>query len=174
MTTPILLVEDEPNDVFFFEHALKKSGITHPLHVARDGQEALDYLAGVDKFSDRAAYPIPQLVVLDLNLPRATGFEVLRQVRQHPELQQLIVLVLTSSASDDDITKAYVLGANAYLVKSAEVGKLVTLVEALGNFWLKHNVPPPIVRAHLPVHDANRRRMIECEGPSAKVFRSGS
>lgn len=137
--TTILLVEDEPDSVFFFQHVVKKLGITNPVQVATDGQEALDYLLGAGKFSDRVLFPRPGLIVLDLKLPRVTGLEVLRQIRANPGLRSLIVVMLTSSASDDDIAKAYDLGVNGYLVKPSALEDLTTMVQALRDFWLTHN-----------------------------------
>jgi CheY-like chemotaxis protein len=143
MSAPtLLLVEDEPNSVFFFEHAMKKHGMTNPLHVANDGREALDYLEGAGGFADRTKYPLPALVILDLKLPRATGFEVLQQIRQRSETRSLIVLMLTSSASEADVAKAYALGANAYLVKPLRLEVLEEVVGAIKLFWLTHNTPP--------------------------------
>lgn len=141
-TTPILLVEDEPDSVFFFEHTMKKANIANPLRVAKDGREALDYLEGVGPFADRAKHPLPGLVILDLKLPHASGFEVLQRLRQRPETRTLIVLMLTSSASDDDIAKAYSLGANGYLVKPLQLEELAEIVHAIKIFWLTHNHPP--------------------------------
>jgi CheY-like chemotaxis protein len=140
---PILLVEDEPNDVFFFEHCLQRANIPNPLRVAKDGLEALDYLRGIGKFSNREKNPLPCLVVLDLKLPKATGFEVLEQMRLEPDLRRMIVLVLTSSSSDRDIIKSYDLGANAYLVKPSDSRQLARMVQTLKDFWLTHNRPPP-------------------------------
>jgi two-component system response regulator len=141
---PILLVEDEPTNVFFFQHAATKVGITNPLHIAKDGREALDYLEGVGEFSSRLKYPLPGVVVLDLKLPRADGFEVLQKVRANPKLRGLIVVMLTSSASDEDIKKAYELGVNAYLVKPFNIGELLCLVQSIKDFWLTHNQPPAL------------------------------
>jgi two-component system response regulator len=141
--TPILLIEDGEDDVFFFQHAVKKAGIANPLQVAKDGQEALDYLAGTGKFADFEKYPPPTLIFLDLKLPRVMGFEVLRRIREQPEWRKLIVLVLTSSASDADMAKAYELGANAYLVKPPESGRLAVILQAVKDFWLTHNHTPP-------------------------------
>jgi CheY-like chemotaxis protein len=142
-TSVILLVEDEPDSVFFFEHAMKKAEIENPLQVAKDGRGALDYLEGVGEFANRQKHPLPGLVILDLKLPRATGFEVLQQLRQRPETRRTIVLMLTSSASDDDIAKAYALGANSYLVKPIQLQELEKIVQAIKTFWLTHNQPPP-------------------------------
>jgi CheY-like chemotaxis protein len=143
MSKPIiLLVEDEPDSVFFFKHVAEKVGLTNPLRVAKDGRGALDYLEGAGECADRQKHPLPGLVILDLKLPRVTGFEVLEQIRQRPETRHLIVLILTSSASDADIAKAYGLGANAYLVKPLKLEDLQATVEAIKGFWITHNRPP--------------------------------
>jgi two-component system response regulator len=142
MQTLILLVEDEPNDAFFFQHCVKRAGIPNPVVVAHDGREALDYLEGVDRFHDREKHPLPWLVMLDLKLPRLTGFEVLERIRQQPALRRLIVVVLTSSSSQVDIERAYELGANAYLVKPSESAELADIVRSIKDFWLIHNRPP--------------------------------
>jgi two-component system response regulator len=140
--THILLVEDEPNDVFFFQRAMKKTGITHPLHVAHDGQEAIDYLQGTGKFSDRAEFPLPGLILLDLKLPFVMGLDVLKWIRQQSEWGP-IVLILSSSREEVDVVAAYRLGANAYLVKPAEAGKLEEMVRTIEDFWLIQNTPAP-------------------------------
>src|SRR5262249_53428892 len=124
MNTTILLVEDEPNDAFFFQHCVTRAGISNPVFVARDGREAIDYLLGAAPFADRENHPLPWLMVLDLKLPRATGFEVLEHVRRQPGLRNLIILVLTSSSSQADIERAYELGVNAYLVKPSDSRQL--------------------------------------------------
>jgi two-component system response regulator len=142
MTPTILLVEDEPNDAFFFEHSVKRAGLLTPVVVARDGREALDYLEGADPYRDREKHPLPWLVVLDLKLPRADGFEVLEQIRRNPKLRRLIVLVLTSSSSQVDIERAYDLGANAYLVKPSDSHELAAIVRSIKDFWLTYNQPP--------------------------------
>src|SRR5206468_2292026 len=113
---PILLVEDDSNDVFFFERAAKKAGLIAPIHVLRDGHEAVTYLNGDGIYADRNAHPFPILMVLDLNLPQRHGLEVLRWLRQCKSCRTLLVIVLTSSRSELDIHEAYELGANSYLV----------------------------------------------------------
>ena len=143
MDNLILLVEDEPNDAFFFEYSLREAGIVNRLRVIRDGFEAIDYLKGVGKFADRETHPLPCLVVLDLKLPRATGFEVLEQMRLEPGLRRMIVIVLTSSSSDRDIVKSYDLGANAFIVKPSDSQQLASMVKTLKDFWLTHNHSPP-------------------------------
>ena len=128
----ILLAEDDPNDVFFLQRALAKAGINFPLHVVRNGQEALEYLGGLGKFSDRGTYPLPSLLLLDLKMPFVDGFEVLAWVRLQSPLKQLRVFMLTSSAEDRDRQKAAELGANGYFVKPPTremVEEIVQLLE---------------------------------------------
>jgi CheY-like chemotaxis protein len=139
----LLLVEDDENDIFFMSRALKVAGITHPLQVVQDGQSALDYLLGAGSYSDRQKFPLPSLVLLDLQLPFLTGFEVLHRIRTHQDLQTLNVAILTSSSEEKDIDRAYRAGANAYLVKPGDAEKLLELVRSVDHFWLKLNHPAP-------------------------------
>lgn len=136
---PILQVEDDPNDVFFFQHAMKKVGVANPIQVAIDGQQAIDYLKGVGKFADRELFPLPCLVLLDLKLPHVMGLEVLKWIRSQP-LTHLVVIILSASAESVDIATAYRLGANAFLTKPSESSKLESIVAAIRDFWLTHNV----------------------------------
>jgi CheY-like chemotaxis protein len=138
----ILIVEDDENDAFFFQRAIRKIGMLNPLHNARDGQEAIDYLKGAGKFARRAEFPLPGLILLDLKLPFVMGLEVLKWIRQSSELSP-IVIILSSSADEADIASAYRLGANAYLVKPSEAGKLEVMVRAINDFWLLQNTAPP-------------------------------
>jgi two-component system response regulator len=137
----ILQVEDDPNDVFFLNHAMKKMGVANPVQVVTDGQEAIDYLQGAGKFADRGKFPFPCLVLLDLKLPYVMGLDVLKWIRQQPGMA-LVVVLLTASADEKDIATAYQLGANGYLVKPAEANKLQNIVEAIRDFWLTHNMLP--------------------------------
>src|SRR4051812_26477275 len=137
----ILQVEDDPNDVFLLQHAMKKTGVTNPLQVASDGQQAIDYLQGAGKFSDRGRFPFPCLVLLDLKLPYVMGLEVLRWIRQQPGAA-LPVVMLTASGEGGDIAAAYQLGANAFLTKPSEASKLEDMVKAIKDFWLTHNTLP--------------------------------
>jgi DNA-binding response OmpR family regulator len=156
-TTTILLVEDDENDTFFFQRALNKAGLTNPLQVARDGQEAIDYLRGGGKFAERAKFPLPGLILLDLKLPFVMGLDVLKWIRQQSDLS-LIVVILSSSQQDEDIAAAYRLGANAYLVKPADVSKLEGMVRGINDFWLTQNTPPArSLAARGPQNQANLR-----------------
>jgi CheY-like chemotaxis protein len=140
---PILYVEDEENDAFFMERAFKELQLPQPLKLARNGQEAIDYLAGTGEFEDRTVHPRPCLMLLDLNLPLKSGFDVLEWVRQQPELHTLIVLVLSSSSQEKDIHHAYALGANAYLVKPSGADQLLETMQVLKDFWLGRSRMPP-------------------------------
>jgi CheY-like chemotaxis protein len=138
----ILQVEDDPNDVFLLQRAMKKMGVTNPLQVASDGQEAIDYLQGAGKFADRRKFPLPCLVLLDLKLPYVMGLEVLRWIRQQPGAA-LPVVMLSASGEEADIAAAYQLGANAFLTKPSEASKLEEIVKAIKDFWLTYNIPAP-------------------------------
>jgi CheY-like chemotaxis protein len=138
----ILQVEDDENDVVLMECAFKAAQIPNPLQVTRDGQEAVDYLSGIGKFSDRLRHPIPCLILLDLKMPRKTGFEVLEWVRRASNYSSLPVIVFSSSAVRTDIDRAFRLGANSFVVKPASAEKRGQLVEAIRNYWLVFSEPP--------------------------------
>lgn len=135
---PILLVEDTPDDVLFMQRAFRKAGILHPMQTVADGREALDYLQGKGAFQDRAQFPPPCLILLDLKLPRVSGLDVLRHIRCEQKLT-VPVIVLTSSREDCDVQQAYALGANSYKVKPSDAGELSSFVAALKQFWLSHD-----------------------------------
>ena len=139
----ILVVEDDENDLMFVKMAMKKAGVANPIQVARDGREVLDYFQGNGKFANRAAFPLPYLVLLDLKLPYVMGLDVLTWIRDQPQFKSTMVIVLTSSRYAEDIGKAYQLGANAYLVKPADLNALEGMMRTLKDFWLTQNTPPP-------------------------------
>jgi CheY-like chemotaxis protein len=145
----ILYVEDEESDITLLQHVLAKTGICNPLQTVKDGKQARDYLAGEPPYDQRAQYPLPGLVLLDLNLPYWSGFELLEWVRQQPHLKRLPVLVFTSSSRPDDIARAYDAGANAYLVKPSALTDLTALALALRDFWLLHNRLPDALGSRL-------------------------
>jgi len=136
----ILLVEDNPDDVYFMQRAFKMAAIQNPLQVAVDGQEAIDYLAGAGKFADRDMFPSPCLVLLDLKLPRKTGHEVLKWIRERPDFSSLIVIALTTSREPKDIAEAYRLSVNAYLVKPTSPAELANIMTKIRDFWIGLNV----------------------------------
>ena len=141
----ILVAEDQANDAFILERAFKKTGTKTTLHFVRDGQEAVDYLDGQELFSDRNAYPLPTLLLLDLKMPRLNAFDVLEWVRRHESLRRLLVVVFSSSEEIGDINRAYDLGANSYMVKPSEFDELLQLAEELGRYWLLRNKCPEFV-----------------------------
>jgi CheY-like chemotaxis protein len=146
----ILQVEDDPNDVLFLQHAMNKAGVANPIHTVGDGQEAIDYLKGTGKFANRAQFPLPSLVLLDLKLPYVMGLDVLKWIRQQP-WQAMVVVMLTASAEEADITAAYRLGANGFLTKPSEASKLDDIAKAIRDFWLTHNTLPDALPAESPM-----------------------
>ena len=127
----ILYAEDEPNDVLFLQIAFQTLGIANLLRTVPDGEQAVDYLAGRGPYADRALHPLPSLVLLDINMPKKSGFEVLEWIRRQPRLKTLPVLMFTSSEHEGDMERARKLGANDYLLKLSNPGKLVELVKSL-------------------------------------------
>ena len=140
---PLVVVEDDDNDVVLLERAFRKSNLLNPLVFLRDGEKARDYLAGRGEYADRAAHPLPVLMLLDLKLPRMSGLEVLEWMREQPGLRGLPVVILTSSRESRDLERAYALGANSYLVKPVAFEALLELVRAIGLYWLMLNEAPP-------------------------------
>ena len=141
MTGTILLVEDEENDVVLMQRALNRAAVVNAVHVANDGREAIDYFRGAGKFANRKEFPLPCLVLLDLKLPYVMGLDVLKWIRQQPEVATIVIL-LSSSAAEADIVAAYRLGANGFLVKPPEASQLLNMIKAIKDFWLTHNTPP--------------------------------
>lgn len=142
-TTPnrgvVLLVEDDENDAFFFQRAFKKAGFSNDVQVVRDGIEAVAYLSGEGEFADRRRHPLPDLVLLDLKLPRRPGLDVLRWIRSEVAHREQIVVVLTSSTSEADLAEAYHAGANSYLLKPVASEQMLNLVQLIGNYWIREN-----------------------------------
>jgi len=140
---PVLQVEDEEHDVIFMQLAFEQAAVSHPLAVVSDGQEAIAYLQGEGKFSNRQAYPLPALVLLDLKLPRVPSLEVLQWIRAQPALGSVPVLIISSSDQDADVEAAYRLGADAYIVKPAAPAELLRIVRRIKKYWLEMAGPPP-------------------------------
>ena len=138
----VLQVEDDDNDIYLLQYAFKQAQVPSLLTPVRDGEEAIGYLKGAGEFADRARFPLPCLILLDLKLPGRSGFEVLEWIRHQPDLAELPVIVLTSSGRPEDIHLAYKMGANAYLVKPSGREKLLELVKSLASFWLVHTQLP--------------------------------
>jgi len=132
----VLLVEDDLNDIFLVKRAFKKAEIQSPLQVVTDGFEAIQYLRGDGKYADREAHPLPKLLVMDIRMPRKSGFEVLEWVKgeSHP-LRRIPVIIVSSSANPEDINSAYELGANAYMVKPMNYRAVEHLFESITHYW---------------------------------------
>lgn len=139
----ILLVEDNPDDEALTLRALRKANVMNAVVVARDGVEALEYLHGTGPGTAAAAKGLPQLVLLDLKLPRVDGLEVLRRVRADERTRLLPIVILTSSNEEEDRLAGYSLGANSYVRKPVDFGQFTEAVRQLGLYWLLLNQPPP-------------------------------
>ncbi|HEY9150431.1 MAG TPA: response regulator [Gammaproteobacteria bacterium] len=138
----ILLIEDNPDDEALTLRALQKNNILNKVVVARDGAEALDYLFCRDTYAQRDPLDLPELVLLDLKLPKVDGLEVLKQLRAAQETRRLPVVILTSSNEQRDIVAGYDLGANSYIRKPVDFTQFTEAVRQLGVYWLVLNVPP--------------------------------
>jgi two-component system response regulator len=141
--TEILLVEDNRDDEMLTLRALKRNNIANEIVVARDGAEALDYLFAVGEYAGRDTGTMPQVVLLDLKLPKVDGLEVLRRIRADKRTRILPVVVLTSSDEERDIVESYSLGANSYIRKPVDFGQFVETIRQLGLYWLVLNQAPP-------------------------------
>ena len=146
MTKLLLLVEDNASDEKLALLAFKKANMACEIAVARDGADALDFLFCTGKHAGRDPLARPDLVLLDLKLPRISGLDVLRQIRATPETRMLPVVVLTASGEDADVLHSYTLGANAYLRKPVDFAEFSEAAKALAAFWLRFNEPPPRTR----------------------------
>ena len=143
-TTCILQVEDEANDVFLLQRAFIEAEIANPVHVATDGQMAIDYLAGSGRFADRVRHPLPGLIMLDLKLPRRSGREVLEWIRSQPGLNKVVVIVFTTAQYAGDVGLAYDLGANSFIIKPADFTQYVEIARLLKGWWLRFNQFPQV------------------------------
>ncbi|HYG34684.1 MAG TPA: response regulator [Clostridia bacterium] len=144
MDTPlrILVAEDELGDVLLLQRAFTKARVAKPIYFARDGQEVMDYLQGRPPFENPVVFPLPNLLLLDLKLPRVSGFEVLEWLRHYPGLRRMIVVVFSASNQPEDVARAYSLGANSYVVKPQDPSELVRVVERLQKHWQNITTEP--------------------------------
>jgi two-component system response regulator len=143
MEKTILLVEDNPNDEELTLRALRKANIANEVAIARDGQEALDFLFGTGKYAGRELPTMPAVVLLDLKLPKLDGIDVLQRIRADPRTRLVPVVVLTSSSEDEDMVRSYQSGANSYVRKPIEFSAFANAVTQLGMYWVLINQIPP-------------------------------
>ncbi len=132
----VLLVEDDLNDVFLVKRAFKKARIQNPLQIVTDGEQAISYLRGEDKYADREAHPLPRLIVLDIKMPGRSGFDVLEWVKHHEgPLRRIPVVFVSASDNPADINRAYELGANAYMIKPVDFRQVERLFQSITHYW---------------------------------------
>src|SRR5260221_11490292 len=155
-----LLVEDSETDAILIRRAFIKGNIINPLQVVTNGDRAIAYLKGEGPFANRAEYPLPELVLLDLKLPGIDGFQVLRWIRQQPELKALRVVVLTSSDRIQDVNLAYQLGANSFLVKPVDFERFVEISQALKGYWIWLSKAPELSRPQASTRELGTARDI--------------
>ena len=141
---PILLVEDSPDDALLIQRACRKANLANPVQHVSDGEEAVAYLSGAPPWSDRAKFPLPVFMLLDLKLPRRSGLEVLEWVRRESAVKRLPVVVLTSSRESVDVNRAYDIGVNSYLTKPVGFEALLEMVKNINLYWLVLNEHPEI------------------------------
>jgi CheY-like chemotaxis protein len=137
----ILIVDDQPNDRAFIENSFRTIGVTDPIHAVQDGQEAISYMMGEGKYSDRSKYAYPTFITIDLKMPGLDGFAVLEHLKKNPAWAIIPTVILTSSHDLDDIKKAYMLGASSYHVKPDSLEELQQLLKVLHDYWMTCEVP---------------------------------
>jgi CheY-like chemotaxis protein len=131
----VLLVEDDLNDIFLVKRAFKMAQLENPLQVVTDGEEAVHYLSGQGKYSDRDTHPLPKLIVMDIKMPRMTGFDVLEWIKTDGPLRRIPIIIVSSSDRPEDVNRAYELGANAYMVKPMNFRDVQHLFESITHYW---------------------------------------
>ena len=139
----ILLVDDSENDIFLMRSAFKKAEFNTLLQEVHNGEQAIAYLQGEGIYSDRNAYPLPSVMLLDLNMPMKNGFDVLRFARSQPAFRRLSIIILTASMREEDVEQAYDLGASSYLVKPSTMDALAAMIRCLRD-WIQINHFPPL------------------------------
>ena len=137
----ILIVDDDVNDLFFIEKAFREIGVKDPIHTVNGGQQAIDYMMGEGKFSDRGVYAYPTFITIDLKMPGTDGFAVLEHIKNNPEWAIIPTVILSSSQDPDDIKKAYMLGASSYHLKPNSQADLREQLKVLHDYWMTCEVP---------------------------------
>ncbi|NEQ34596.1 MAG: response regulator [Leptolyngbya sp. SIO4C5] len=140
----ILLIEDDPNDIFLIQRAFRLARLDNSIYTVKDGDTAVQYLTGEGVYADRGLYPMPGLVILDLKLPKRSGLEVLAWMREKPIIKRIPVVILTSSNQKIDIDQAYDSGVNSYLIKPVAFDSLISMVGSINDYWIRFNKYPSI------------------------------
>ena len=140
----ILLVEDNKMDIALTLDAFREAKLTNKIHVAHNGEEALQYLFGEGEFADRKTFPLPSIILLDLKMPGIDGLEVLKRVKSTPDIKRIPIIILTSSKEEGDRAMSYDLGANSYLVKPISFDGFMVVVRKVTDCWITLNVEPPM------------------------------
>jgi len=148
----LLIVEDNEDDIFFVERIFKQIGARCELRFARDGMEAIAYLSGQSPFNDRAKYPMPTIILMDLKMPRRNGFEVLEWMHNQPEIKLIPTIVVTSSTLQEDVTRAYRLGANAVMNKPVDKDSLLQMLKSFHIYWTDFVEMPEVKAASTVTH----------------------
>jgi CheY-like chemotaxis protein len=140
----VLLVDDNPDDVLLMRRAFSATSVSAPLMVVNGGEAAINYLSGSAPYADRVVHPLPLLMLLDLKMPKVSGFDVLKWLRAQPSLKRLPVVVLTSSSDADDVNKAYDLSVNSYIVKPSSLKEIAEVAAQIDAYWVKLNQRPAL------------------------------
>jgi two-component system response regulator len=141
--TDILLAEDNPDDIEITKRAFKQAKVLNRLFVVRDGQEAVDFLFHQGEYKDASKAPVPGLILLDINMPKLNGIEVLKKIKSEEALKKIPVIMLTVSRRDEDIVRSYDFGCNSFMQKPVDFDDFVSLVKEIGFYWGMYNVPYP-------------------------------
>jgi CheY-like chemotaxis protein len=152
---PILVIEDNPDDLFLLDNAIEREGLKGQVRIVRDGIEAIEYLKGLGGYADRKRFPAPSLVLLDLKLPRKSGMDVLEWMRGEPEIERIPVIVLSASSSETDVRSAYDLGAMSYHVKSLSVNELFVLMHDIQGY--RNSLADRVLKPRIPLPGARLR-----------------
>ena len=137
ISATILLIEDDPGDQALTRRAFEESHVKSDLRIVEDGEEALDYLLQQNAYADKTSAPRPDLVLLDLNLPKLDGKQVLERMRAHADLRRIPVVALTTSKQEEDILRTYDLGVNSYITKPVDIADFISALQDLGNYWFR-------------------------------------
>ena len=138
----ILVAEDHPDDTVLLQEAFKRNGINMPVHVSPDGEDAMQYLKGEGIYKDRMQFPFPRVLITDIKMPKCSGLDLLAWLQNHPECNLIPKIVLSASAEERDVVRAYQLGANCYFQKPTTFKELTNLVRLTNDFWIHAEIPP--------------------------------